>query len=210
MPRQRKGLPGTAGPSRQEEADVDLAIPRKVRPGAAWAAAVVLLVAAAVPGQGTSQGNAPKLAVLHATVTITGGVHFTGTYDQRLPVQTCAAVARGGTGQRDGLGKPMFYVPIPAQPPSGDPGPVGGGHNFSTDAAAEPYHGPGTYTGSGLVATQMDADTPPGSQETHIFAFPTNIGTLIVNPDASGSFTFGPLQDPGSVMISGRVVWTCS
>ena len=94
MPRQRKGLPETARPSRQEEADVDLAIPRKVRPGAAWAAAMVLLVAAAVPGQGTSQGNAPKLAVLHATVTITGGVHFTGTYDQRLPVQTCATVAR--------------------------------------------------------------------------------------------------------------------
>jgi hypothetical protein len=87
---------------------------------------------------------------------------------------------------------------------------VGGGHTFSTDAAAWPYHGPGTYTGSGLTATQMDVDTPPGSQDTHIFAFPTGVGTLIVKPDASGSFQFNGLQDPGSVTISGQVIWTCS
>jgi hypothetical protein len=56
----------------------------------------------------------------------------------------------------------------------------------------------------------MDADTPPDSQETHIFAFPTGVGTLIVKPDGSGSFQFSGLQDPGSVTISGSVVWTCS
>jgi hypothetical protein len=93
---------------------------------------------------------------------------------------------------------------------AGNPGPVGGGHTFSTDAAAWPYHGPGTYTGSGLTATQMDVDTRPDDQETHIFAFPTGVGTLIVKPDASGSFQFNGLQDAGSVKISGRVVWTCS
>jgi hypothetical protein len=56
----------------------------------------------------------------------------------------------------------------------------------------------------------LEADTRPDDQETHIFAFPTGIGTLIVNPDASGSFEFNGLEDPGSVHISGRVVWTCS
>jgi hypothetical protein len=56
----------------------------------------------------------------------------------------------------------------------------------------------------------MDVDTPPDSQDTHIFAFPTGIGTLIVRPDASGSFQFNGLQDPGSVKISGQVTWTCS
>jgi hypothetical protein len=79
-----------------------------------------------------------------------------------------------------------------------------------TDAAAMPYRGPGTYTGSGLNATQMDVDTPPGSQETHIFAFPTGIGTLVIKPDASGSFQFSNLQDPADVRVSGQVVWTCS
>jgi hypothetical protein len=101
-------------------------------------------------------------------------------------------------------------VPVPPLNPDGSPGPVGGGHTFATDVAAWPHTGPGTYTGSGLNATQMDVDTLPGDQETHFFAFPTGAGTLIVKPDASGSFQFEGLQDPGSVTISGQVTWTCS
>lgn len=189
---------------------MDLAIVRKVLTVGAAAAAVVLLVSAVVPAQGTLGTSSPGTAVLHATVTITGGLSFTGSYDDRLSVRTCADVAKSGTGQTGGTGGAMFYVPIPPQDPGGNPGSVGAGHNFSTDAAAGPYHGPGTYTGSGLTATQLDADTPPGSQDTHIFAFPANIGTMIVKPDASGSFQFAGLQDPGSVIISGQVTWTCS
>jgi hypothetical protein len=182
----------------------------KVWPAAAWAAVVVLLASLTVPARGTPDANSPRTAVLHATVTISGGLAFTGAYDDRLPVRTCADVAKGGTGQSGGTGGAMFYVPIPPPNPGGYPGSVGGGHTFSTDVAAGPYHGPGTYTGSGLSATQMDVDTPPGSQDTHIFAFPTGVGTLVVNPDASGSFRFEGLQDPGSVTISGQVIWTCS
>jgi hypothetical protein len=178
--------------------------------GGASAATVVLLVWATVEAQGTPDTNSPQMAVLHATVTITGGLAFTGSYDNRLSVRTCADVARGGTCESGGTGGAAFDVPIPPPDPGGNPGSVGGGHTFSTDAAAWPYHGPGTYTGSGLTATQMDVDTPPGSQDTHIFAFPTGVGTLIVKPDASGSFQFNGLQDPGSVTISGQVIWTCS
>jgi hypothetical protein len=101
-------------------------------------------------------------------------------------------------------------VPVPPYNAGGSPGSVGGGHTFATDVAARPYHGPGTYTGSGLTATQMDVDTLPGDQETHIFALPTGVGTLIVKPDASGSFQFNGMQDPGSVRISGQIIWTCS
>jgi len=184
---------------------MDLVLVRRGLTGGALVLMVVLLASGTVPAQGT-----PKLAVLHATVTITGGLTFTGSYDARLRVRTCADAARGGTGETDGTGGAMFYVPIPPQNPGGNPGPVGGGHTFSTDAAAGPYHGPGTYTGQGISATELEADTRPDDQETHIFAFPTGIGTLIVNPDASGSFEFNGLEDPGSVHISGRVVWTCS
>jgi hypothetical protein len=188
---------------------LDLAILRKVLAGGASAAIVMLLVSATLPAKGTSNSYTPKKAVLHATVTITGGLAFTGTYDDRLPVATCADVAKGGTGASGGTGGAMFNVPEPMEI-AGNPGPVGGGHTFSTDAAAWPYHGPGTYTGSGLTATQMDVDTRPDDQETHVFAFPTGVGTLFVKPDASGSFQFSGLQDAGSVKISGRVVWTCS
>ena len=189
---------------------MDLAIVRKVLTGGASAVLVVLLVSATMPAQLTSNTNLPKTAVLHATITITGGLAFTGSFDDRLPVRTCADVARGGTGQSGGAGGTMFYVPIPPPNPGGNPGSVGGGHTFSTDVAAWPYHGPGTYTGSGLTATQMDVDTRPDNQETHIFAFPTGVGTLIVRPDASGSFQFNGLQGTGSVRISGQIVWTCS
>lgn len=189
---------------------MDLAILRRILTVGTLSAVLVSMTSATMLAQGTPDANSPKTAVLHATITITGGLTFTGTYDARLAVRTCADVAKGGTGQSGGTGGAMFYVPIPPQDPGGNPGSVGGGHNFSTDAAAWPYHGPGTYTGSGLTATQMDVDTPPGSQDTHIFAFPTSVGTLIVKPDASGSFQFGGLQDPGSVTISGQVTWTCS
>ncbi len=183
------------------------AIVRKVLAAGAATAIVALLVSATIRKR---RGTTRRVAKLHATVTITGGVTFTGSYDQRLAVATCADVAKGGTNRPGSAGGPVFYVPVPPQSPGGNPGPVGGGHNFSTDAAAAPYHGPGTYTGSGLSATQMDADTRPDDQETHIFAFPTSVGTLIVNPDGSGSFQFSGLQDAGSVTISGQVTWTCS
>jgi hypothetical protein len=189
---------------------MDLAVVRKMVTVGILFAVLVWLMPATTLAQGTPGANAPKMAVLHATVTITGGLAFTGSYDDRLSVRTCADVARGGTGESGGTGGAAFDVPIPTPDPGGNPGSVGGGHTFSTDAAAWPYHGPGTYTGSGLTATQMDVDTPPGSQDIHIFAFPAGVGTLIVKPDASGSFQFEGLQDPGSVTISGQVTWTCS
>ena len=189
---------------------MDLAIVRKVWTGAASTVVVVSLLSATA-ANGTAATDFQKTAVLHATVTVTGGLSFTGSYDDRLMVSTCADVAKSGTSLpgRSG-GGPTFAVPIPPNSPGGNPGPVGGGHTFSTDVAAWRYHGPGTYTASDLSATQMDADTRPNDQETHIFAFPTNVGTLIVKPDASGSFQFNGLQDPGSVKISGQVTWTCS
>jgi len=158
--------------------------------------------------QAVPKGHTAKNAVLHASVAISGGLSFTGSFDDPLIVPTCADVAKGGTIPPGSSGGARFAVPIPPGS-GGDPGPVGGGHTFATDAAAFPYHGPGTYTGSGLTATEMEVDTRPGDQETHIFAFPGGIGTLIVNPDASGSFQVPTLEDPGSVRISAKLTWTC-
>ena len=189
---------------------MDLAMVRKVLTGGASIVAVVLLVWATVHAQVTPNTNSPKMAVLHATVTITGGLAFTGSYDDRLQVRTCADVARGGTARVRRRGRCDVRCAAATAQSRRQCGSVGGGHTFSTDVAAWPYHGPGTYTGSGLTATQMDVDTPLGSQDTHIFAFPTGVGTLIVNPDASGSFRFEGLQDPGSITISGQIIWTCS
>ena len=137
---------------------MDLATIRKVLTSEVSAVVVVLLVSATMPAQLTLNTNLPKTAVLHATVTITGGLAFTGSYDDRLPVRTCADVAKGGTGASGGTGGAMFGVPVPPPIPCGNPGSVGGGHTFSTDVAAWPYHGPGAYTGPGLTTTQRDTD----------------------------------------------------
>jgi hypothetical protein len=189
---------------------LDLANVRKILTAGASKVAVVLLVLATLPAQEQPSFGPPKMVVLHAMVTITGGVTFSGSYDQRLVAASCADLAKGGTNPPNGINKASYQVPIPPPKAGGSYGSVSGGHTFSTDVAAYPYHGPGTYTGSDLSATQMDADTPPDSQDTHIFAFPTGIGTMTVKPDASGSFQFNGLEDPGSVKISGSVVWTCS
>ena len=123
---------------------------------------------------------------------------------------SCADAAKIGSRPPDVNSGSWFYVPIPMPARGSSYGTVAG-HVFSTDAAAFHYHGPGTYTGrKSLNATQMDADTPPGSEDKGIFAFPDDIGTLTVNADGSGSFKFDGLQDPGSVKISGQVTWTCS
>lgn len=185
---------------------MDHAIVRKALTRRASTVAAVLLVSAAMPAQLTNQ----KMVTLHATVTITGGVAFVGTFDQRVVSPSCADLAKSGTNPPSGPNKASFYVPEPPNNTSGNGGPVGGGHTFSSDVAAYPYHGPGTYTGASLSATQLDADTPPDSQEKHIFAFPVGIGTMIIKSDASGSFQFNGLEDPGSVKISGSVTWTCS
>jgi len=189
---------------------MDLAFVRRMLTTGTLSAVLLLLMPATVPAQGPPGTNAPMTAVLHATIKITGGLSFTGSYDDRQTAATCADLAKSGTGTPGVSEVQTFYVPVPPLNPDGSPGPVGGGHTFATDVAAWPYSGPSTYTGPGLNATQMDVDTLPGDEKTHIFAFPTGVGTLIVRPDASGSFQFEGLQDPGGVTISGQLTWTCS
>jgi hypothetical protein len=174
----------------------------------------------AAPGSQPAQptgASGPPTAVLHATVAITGGKQVAGSYDTSMPtgVITCADVAANGTGERLAGQQPSFNVP---EPPStgGNAGSVGGGHTFGTDAsvsagAGGSYPGPGTYSGSGVTATQILVDPPAGSEDTGIFAPTTgDLGTIIVNGNGSGSYQFSAWEDPGGVTISGEVTWTCA
>jgi hypothetical protein len=148
--------------------------------------------------------------MLHATITITGGVAFTASFNHGMNVPTCADVAKSGTIPPGSSRGAIFEVPVPNTNATGNASSVGGGHTYATDAFAWPYHGPGSYTGKSLHATQLSADRPPNSQETHVFGYPADVGTLLVNPDGSGSFKFDGLKDAGRVTISGQITWTCS
>jgi hypothetical protein len=180
------------------------------------AAAVLLLVVAAACSSGgaaassvaSALGPAGSFAVLHARLTVTGGLGVTGSYDDRLTVPTCADVAAHGSNPQDLNNGDLFYVPTP--PTSGGAaGSVGGSNSFTTDVAAT-YKGPGSYSGSQLNGTQIWVNPIAGDEETHNFAPVAGLGSMTVDADASGSYDFSGWQDPGSVTISGTVTWTCS
>src|SRR5208282_1148073 len=120
---------------------MDLAVVRKILAVGTWSAVLVLLMPATVSPQGTTGTDAPKTAALHATITITGGLSFTGSYDDRQTAVTCDDLAKSGTGTPGVSEVQTFYVPVPPLNPDGRPGPVGGGHAFATDDGAWPFNG---------------------------------------------------------------------
>lgn len=153
-------------------------------------------------------GPGGSFAVLHAKMTVTGGLTVSGSYDDQLSVATCAAVAEHGTTPATVNNGDLFYVPNPMQS-GGNPGSIGGSNSFETDVAAT-YKGPGSYSGSQVNGTEMWVNPIAGDQETHNFAPVNGLGSMTVSADASGSYDFSGWQDPGSVVISGTVTWTCS
>ncbi|MGA2537754.1 MAG: hypothetical protein ABSF53_17175 [Terracidiphilus sp.] len=193
---------------RGKGADLDFAIVRKVF--TRGASALILFVLACGPAQVAHSANPPGITMLHATITVSGGVSFTASFDHGMRVPTCADVAKSGTIPPDTPRGSIFEIPVPNTNRTGNASSVGGGHTYATDAFAWPYHGPGSYTGKSLHGTSLSADPPSGSTELHIFGYPTDVGTLIVNPDGSGSFQFVGLQDAAKVTISGKITWTCS
>jgi hypothetical protein len=183
------------------------------RPGYRWPVAALALLAVAAgcaPGGSATGGASPvngySTAVLHASVSVTGGLSVSGTYDDILTARNCGDVASNGTQQSVENGK-MFNVPVSNAGGSAE-GAFGGGHIFTTDVTAT-YTGPGSYPASKLSGTQILVDPPAGDEETHNFAPVAGLGGMTINGDGSGSYQFSGWEDPGSVVISGSVTWTC-
>jgi hypothetical protein len=170
------------------------------------AAAVASCASGGTASGGGSPVNGFSTVVLHATVSVTGGLSDSGTYDDILTARNCGDVAANGTQQSVENGK-MFNVPV-ANAGGGTEGAIGGGHVFTTDVSAN-YTGPGSYPAGKLSGTQIRVDPPAGDEETHNFAPVAGLGGMTVNADGSGSYQFSGWQDPGSVVISGSVSWTC-
>jgi hypothetical protein len=178
-------------------------------------AAVELARAALIPtpnpaslSQAIDQAGA---ITIHGTLTFNGAVQFSGQYtDQLLDVAgirpdllSCASFAQG-TVNSDGAG---FSVPYPGTTATVD------GHSVLIPVSVSNYPGPGDYTGDdvnlgpGVIIDNTNwlvSDDPPAYH-------------VIVNPDGSGSFTFGGLHsgslNTGTVSaatISGSDVWTCT
>ena len=156
---------------------------------------------AAAGDQGTALGacganpypDSEPLACL--SYELTGGLTEKGTTVSSMSeAKTCAEWVEGSIFG----GKPVLKMPAV--------GGVSEGKFLGLSGTVADYKGPGTYPAGVLDAVSVDLSAParyePGSSST---------GTLTVEADGSGSFTFagytGTDGAPGSV--SGTVSWTC-
>jgi hypothetical protein len=152
----------------------------------------------------SSQPSTPIAGTLRlsGTVSLHGAVteqkSFTEYLNETALISTCAEVGSKGTGAPAGL-KPQFNVPTPAA-----------GGTVYIVAGVLPYHGPGSYGRSALLAGG-GTDVNVNSQMYNPLA---TSGTATVTTSANGSGTFAftgatPVS-PAKPTLSGTVSWTCS
>jgi len=148
----------------------------------------------------TGSSSAPVSAVFHGTADWNGALDLNGSYDaqHRSEVATLRSCAQIASAKGP---KAFFVVPSPTKL---------GNYDVALLAAVLPYNGPGTYDVTKFSQLQASA-RPTLTKDFQVFDRSTTTkATLIVKPDASGSFTFSNLRDSKGKMLSGTMSWTCS
>jgi hypothetical protein len=154
--------------------------------------------------------------VLHAKLTVTGDLAFTGVFDEPVGVASCAEVGAHGTRDlsesTDPAADAFYGTPSPPQGADGSYGSVGGGHTYDGGISIATYTGPGTFTGDALGGGLDEAfiDAQVDDQDTHNFQGDPASATAITKADGSGSLVFTDWQDANSTTVSGTLTWTCS
>lgn len=150
--------------------------------------------------------HAPRKDVIHGLITFNGHLHFSGAHASLMafqafpgvksPKSSCTHIGRHGTPDA-GHGQ-LYRVPAP---------PLGG--NVSFAAEVKPYHGPGTYTKSSIVA--VGASVIVGSSSYNLLASGASV-RVTFRRDGSGTLTFANATAAGSgaSALSGTITWTCS
>jgi hypothetical protein len=183
-------------------------------PSAAGSSASVSVGAS---GTSTSSSAKPTPGRTHATTTkkvvISGLIAFNGRLDVSgahslhatfrafpgvtRPKSSCAHIAAVGTPAAKGQPK-QFIIPAPPQ-----------GGDISFAAEVQPYHGPGTYHKSSIVA--VGASVIIGSASYNLLSSGA-IVSVTVNANGSGTLIFknAAAAQVGQSALSGRVQWTCS
>jgi hypothetical protein len=165
-------------------------------------------------GAGTVPSRTTGAALLHVVFQLHGAAERSGRYDALIQLaSTCQQLSSGGTAAQTG-GTPQFEVAFPEG--------VNGIATSNVSAAlttppidgflrAQPYHGPGTYSGS-QIASGGEVTIDPNAVSPAIYhAIRTNPGSVTVNADGSGSASWsGWLDLDTNATVSGRITWTCS
>jgi hypothetical protein len=161
-------------------------------------------------GTGSSaakKASASKKVVISGLITFKGKLKLSGAHHRKMsfsafpgvtaPKSSCTHI--GTVGTPGAKGRPEhFQIPAP---------PFGG--TVTLAAQVQPYHGPGTYQKTALVAAgamvTIGSDnyslTGPGASVSMTFA-----------SDGSGMFKFtnAPSTTHGAAALSGTIHWTCS
>lgn len=149
---------------------------------------------------------APKQDVIAGLISFNGELSLTGAHTYHAsftafpgvtsPKSSCAHIATVGTPT--GKGQPrLFTIPAP---------PFGG--NVSFTAEVEPYHGPGTYQKSSIVAAGPTVVI--GTASYNLLAAGASV-SVTFGANGSGELTFSNAAGgKGNPTLSGTVQWTCS
>jgi hypothetical protein len=154
----------------------------------------------------SSHSSVPKKDIIAGLITFDGRLELAGAQHSKLsfdafpgvtsPKSSCAHIATAGTPTAKGMPR-RFLIPAP---------PLGGNITFA--AAIQPYHGPGAYDRSSIVA--VGASVTIGSSTYNLLA-PGASETVTFGPDGSGKFSFSRARAVhGGRALSGTIVWTCS
>jgi hypothetical protein len=150
--------------------------------------------------------NAPRKDVIHGLIKFNGHLNLSGAQTSVMsfqafpgvtsPKSSCAHIGRHGTPKSGG--RQLYRIPAP---------PLGG--NVSFTAEIMPYHGPGTYHKSSVVA--VGASVIVGSSSYNLLAPGASI-QVTFRRNGSGTLTFANAAAAGSSTstLSGTVAWTCS
>jgi len=156
--------------------------------------------ASSTPTPGPSHGAVPKKDIIAGLITFSGRFRISGAHHTHFsfhafpgvtsPKSSCSHIAAAGTPAAKGQGA-QFRIPAPPQ-----------GGDVSFAAEVEPYHGPGTYRKSSVVA--VGASVIIGSSSYSLLA-PGAAVSVTFSPNGSGKlrFTNAAAAATGAAALSG-------
>jgi hypothetical protein len=180
-----------------------------MRPRRAWSIAVLAVGAAVVSGCSGGGVDSPDVVssgstygVFTGNVTLTGEAPVKGSFTDSLTArnETCSEYAQGVEPAVT-----LWVVPTPNNAATVDGHTVMFTAGVPTAKPSAGYHGPGTYTGTSALVSELTVDNAsflPGASATAVIS---------VSRDGSGSMSFtGMLDTFNSAEESGSVTWRCT
>jgi hypothetical protein len=155
---------------------------------------------------GRSGKEVPKNDIIAGLITFSGQFAMSGAHEASIsfeafpgitsPKSSCARIGALGTPVSKGQ-KGQFVIPAPPQ-----------GSDATLAAKVQPYHGPGAYQKSSIVA--IPGSLVMGNDTYDLLASGATV-SVSLSADGSGKLTFTNAAAVGAAKpaLSGTIQWTC-